>query len=810
MASAGPPQPYRFGPFELQPDKRRLLKDGATISLRPRAFDLLVALVDRAGHLVSKDELLHRVWPKTVVEEAALHVQVSALRKVIGSNAITTVSGRGYQFTLAVIKGEGEADRASRPKHNLPYQLTSFIGREQEIALLEEMVTTNRLVTLTGAGGAGKTRLAIEVASRLVGRFADGVWLAELAALSDRRLVPQAVAQALALPEQPTRPAIETLSDHLASKKLLLVLDNAEHLLEGCVHFVDLILRRSPNVAILVTSRERLGMPGELTYRVPSLTVPGAADNFAPDALLAYEGVCLFVDRARLLRPHFKVTTENAAALASICHRLDGIPLAIELAAPRLRSMSVEEVSQRLDQRFALLTDGSRTALPRHRTLRSTIDWSYDLLTDVEQAMLRRVSVFADSWPLAAAEHVCTGDGIEKADTIDLLASLADKNLILTEEHEGVTRYRMLETIRQYAFDRLRETEEEARWRNRHFAWVLAIAEESFEPLVGPQQGLWIVRMARELDNFRAALGWAVEQKLPDALRLAPNLIRWWVRRAHVTEMREWFSRLLDVIPRDQAKRARGNTLTAVGNLAMLQRDHDEAERFYREGLALFREFDDARSSVQVLNVQTSLALLAAARGQYADAEPLLVECATLARTLGDARRLALNLANLAIVVHARGDGAKAATLFEETLTLARDLGDSFLISEVLRERGRAECRDGNLDSAEATLVESLTIAGDLTDPRGAATALEGFAELAVAKHAPKRAATILGAAARLREEMGLPIPGHGDREHARVVGATRAALGDDAFDQAWREGSAMDLEEAVRYTLDRRSTANT
>ena len=239
MASPGPPERYRFGPFELQPDNRRLLKGGATISLRPRAFDLLAALVDRAGHLVTKDELLDQVWPKAVVEEAALHVQVSALRKVLGADAITTVSGRGYQFTLPVTKGDGEANRASKPKHNLPCPLTSFVGREQEIAQLEELVTANRLVTLTGAGGAGKTRLAIEVASRFVDAFPDGVWLVELAALSDPRIVPQAVAQALEVKEQPARPVIETLSDYLASKKLLLVLDNAEHLLEGCVHFVD-------------------------------------------------------------------------------------------------------------------------------------------------------------------------------------------------------------------------------------------------------------------------------------------------------------------------------------------------------------------------------------------------------------------------------------------------------------------------------------------------------------------------------------------------------------------------------------------
>src|SRR5258708_533889 len=243
MASPAPREHYRFGSFELQPDKRRLQRDGVTISLRPRAFDLLAALVERTGHLVTKDELLDQVWPKMVVEEAALHVQVSALRKVLGADAITTVSGRGYQFTLPVTKGDGEANRASRSKHNLPHQLTRFVGREQEIAQLEELVTANRLVTLTRAGGAGQTRLAIEVTGRLVDAFADGVWLVELAGLSDPRLVAQTVAQALEVKEQPARPMIETLSDHLASKKLLLVLDNAEHLLEGCVQCVDLILR---------------------------------------------------------------------------------------------------------------------------------------------------------------------------------------------------------------------------------------------------------------------------------------------------------------------------------------------------------------------------------------------------------------------------------------------------------------------------------------------------------------------------------------------------------------------------------------
>jgi len=807
MASPARPERYRFGPFELQPDKRRLLKDGEPIALRTRAFDLLAALVDRAGHLVTKDELLDRVWPKMVVEEAALHVQVSALRKVLGSDAITTVSGRGYQFMLPVTTGHREASRVSTPKHNLPYQLTSFVGREQEIAQLVELVTANRLVTLTGAGGAGKTRLAIEVASRLIDAFPHGAWLVELAALSDPQLVPQAVAQSLALPEQPARSVIETLSDYLASKKVLLVLDNVEHLLKACVHLVAEIVRRSPDIALLVTSRERLGVTGELTYRVPSLTVPGTNETLTPETVSRHEGVRLFVDRAKLFRPDFDVTEDNASAIASICARLDGMPLAIELAAPRLRSMAVEELNQRLDRRFALLTEGSRTALPRHRTLRSTIDWSYDLLTDVEQALLRRASVFAGGWMLAAAEHACTGDGIEKADAIGLLTSLADKNLIFTEEHEGSTRYRMLETIRQYALDRLRETGEELTWRNRHFACFLALAEESFQPLRAREQRRWLDRIGREIDNLRAALGWATEQKLPAAFRMVPENYRSWVRRVHVAEAREWLARLLDAIPKDQARWDRGRVLRALAQLALRQGDLDGAERFNRESDALLREFNDARGPVYL---QIGQALLEMSRGRYADAEPLLEKCADLAHTLGERFLLAVTLVNLAIVVHARGEGKRATSLFEESLRLARDLGDVFLESHILSYKGRAEHSDGDLVSAEASFVESLAIARELADPFATMWALERFAELATARHADERAAKILGAAACLREESGLGIPPHEEREHLRVVAATRAALGDGAFEQAWREGGAMDLEGAVRYALNGRLAEGT
>jgi non-specific serine/threonine protein kinase len=799
MTSPGPPEHYRFGPFELQLDKRRLLKDGATIALRPRAFDLLVALVDRAGHLVTKDELLSRVWPKTVVEEAALHVQVSALRKVLGADAITTVSGRGYQFTLAVTKGSEQADRAWRSKHNLPYQLTSFVGREQEIAQLEELVTTNRLVTLTGAGGAGKTRLAIEVASRLTDAFVDGVWLVELAALSDPELVPQAVAQALGIKEQPTRPVIETLSGHLASKKLLLVLDNVEHLLEACVHLVDEIVRRGPDITVLITSRERLGMTGELTYRVPSLTVPGTSEALTPETVSRYEGVRLFVERAKLVHPDFDLTAENAACVASICARLDGMPLPIELAAARVRSMSVDELSERLDQRFALLTDGSRAALPRHRTLRSMLDWSYDLLNEREQAMLRRLPVFAGGWTLASAEEVCAGNGIGASDVLEQLTSLVDKSLIVTDERVGATRYRMLETVRQYALDRLRDSGEEAHWRGCHLAYCVALAEFN-ETKEGPKQQPWLAQIATEHDNLRAALAWSAESRPIEGLRLANALSAFWHMRGHLVEGREWLARLLDAVPSDSSTPERARGLYGAAMFAVPQGDYAAGQRLLQESLALYREIDDPNGAARVLG---ALAWLSVWQGHYPEAEALARESVDCARATGDRRLLFSSLGNLALALRRQGQLTAARELLEQALAVARELGTPWETGSVLKEIGRAECDEEHHDLAQKHFAEGITILHRLGNLPGVIDSLEGLAGVAAATAAPRRAARLWGATDALRKEIGNVRSVDESLAYERGVKPLRAILVGEAFDQAWNEGRAMTLDDAVRYALD-------
>ena len=841
MASPAPPERYRFGSFELEIDERRLLKDGDAISLRPRAFDLLATLVDRAGHLVTKVELLDRVWPKVVVGEMALRAQLSALRKVLGADAIATVSGQGYRFMLPVTKGDGKAERDSRSKHNLPYQLTSFVGREQEIAQLKELVTANRLVTLTGAGGTGKTRLAIEVANLLIERFPDGAWLVELAALSEPRLVPQAVAQALKVKEQPARPLIETLSDYLASKKLLLVIDNVEHMLEGCVQFVNLVLRRSPEVAVFVTSRERLGMTGELTYRVPSLTVPGPGDNVAPDALLAYEGVRLFVERARLLRHDFSITSENAASLASICYRLDGIPLAIELAAPRLRSMSVEELSQRLDQRFALLSDGSRTALPRHRTLRATIDWSYDLLRDPEKLFLHRVSVFAGGWMLAAAEEVCASAGIEHRDVLDLATSLADKSLVVPEQRGAQTRYRLMETLRQYARDRLEDTGGTAAIRVRHRDHYLALAEEADPKLRGAEQADWLRRLEEEHENLRAGLEWSlVEAGSKGGLRLCGALGRFWSTRGHFAEGRQWCTRVLCKAGAEERTPERAYLLNAagvlcslqgdfpaaralheeslairrelgdrfgiaaslgnLGNVAVNQGDHPAARALQEQSLAIYRELGDRFGIAATLN---SLAVLALKHNDYPAAKALLEESMAIRRALGHRRGIAGVLNDLGYAALARGDDPAAKAPLEESLAISRELGDPYAIAMSLSNLGHVAVNQGDYPAARALLDESLTIRRELGDRFGIPYSLDGLAVLVASLCEPLRAARIWGAAERLRAEIGTPLLAWERAGYDRSVAAARIASGDDiAFDSAWQEGRGLTLDGAIDIAL--------
>ncbi|RPH45498.1 MAG: hypothetical protein EHM84_09340, partial [Lysobacterales bacterium] len=511
------------------------------------------------------------------------------MRKVLGSQAIATVAGHGYRFTQPVIQIDATAD-SSTPKHNLPHALTSFIGREKEITELEQLLASARLLTLTGSGGCGKTRLAIQLAKQRAHAYPDGVWLVELAALTDAALAPQTVASVLSIKEKAGAKLLDTVAEFLAPRSLLLVLDNAEHLIDACAQLAESLLQRCARLVIMVTSRERLGITGEQTYRVPSLSVPHEEGDATPESIAAYESARLLIERARLQRPDFAINTQNSAAIASICRRLDGIALALELAAPRVRTISVEELSRRLDRRFELLTEGSRTALPRHRTLRSLIDWSYDLLTDSEKAMLRRVSVFAGGWTLEAAEQVCDGVEVDGANTLALLTSLADKNLILVETHDGATRYAMFETVRHYAVERLRDSGEEASVRERHLEYFVGMADELAAPQGDSELQLKLSRVDNEHDNVRATLAWCEAAVIPSVsgLRLAAQLLWFWRTRGHLSEGRSWIARLLAVAPIGDQERTHGLAFHAAGVLAYYQGDFAQAEVNYRKSLEVW------------------------------------------------------------------------------------------------------------------------------------------------------------------------------------------------------------------------------
>ncbi len=516
--------------------------------------------------------------------------------------------------------------------NNLPRQLTSFIGREKEMAEVRRLLSGASLVTLVGSGGAGKTRLALQVAADVVNDYPGGVWLAEFAPIADPALVPNAVASVLNVPEQPGRDMTETLVDFLRPKALLLLLDNCEHLLPACRALAAALLRKCPQVSILATSREGLGVPGEILWRVPSLTVPEDIRHLPPsEELVLYDAVRLFVDRAVASTPGFTVTNENAPAVAQVCQRLDGIPLAIELAAARVKVLAVDQIAARLGDRFRLLTGGSPSLLPRHQTLRGAIDWSYRLLSETEQVLLWRLSVFAGGWALDSAESVCAGGSVDAASILDLLTSLVDKSLVLAETHRGEARYRLLETVRQYARDRLVEAGEDAEVRTRHRTWCVALAERGAAELRGPRQRIWLERLEREHDNLGAALAWGRDDPggADAMLRLAGALGPWfWWFRGYWGEARRWLEEALND-RRDAPRTLLPVVYYCATYYAWRLGDHERAKMLAEEGLAVARDLGDKSNSAFLLS---QLGIVAMLQKTYAEAGELFEESVRVAR----------------------------------------------------------------------------------------------------------------------------------------------------------------------------------
>jgi predicted ATPase/Tfp pilus assembly protein PilF len=724
--------------------------------------------------------------------------------------------------------------------NNLPRQLTSFIGREKEMAEVKRLLSTAFLVTLTGSGGAGKTRLALQVAAAVVEGFPDGVWLAEFAPITDPALVPKAVASALSVPEQPGREVTETLVDVLRSKALLLVLDNCEHLLAACADLAAALLRACPQVRILATSREGLGVPGENLWRVPSLSLPDVHRLPPSEDLILYEAVRLFVDRAVATVAGFAVTNENAPAVAQVCQRLDGIPLAIELAAARVKVLAVEQIAARLDDRFRLLTGGSRTVVPRQQTLRAAIDWSYHLLSEPERVLLRSLSVFAGGCTLEAAESVCAGGSTESASILDLLTSLVDKSLVLTETQRGEARYRLLETIRQYGWDRLVESKEAGDVRTRHRDWYLDLAERAEPKFRGPEQVAWLERLETEHDNLRTALEWskAEEGRAEAWLRLAAALHWFWFMRGDFSEGREWLEGALS-IQSNASSSVRARALCGAGLLALRQGD-SKAEMLLQESLALFGKLRDKWGTAYSLHhlahvaerqgdyeraaalFEESLSLfregenrwgiglslhclgdVTLGRGDYGRAKALLEESLPLCREVGNTFMLAYVLHNLGTVAEKQGDYERATALFEEGLVTARQVGNKYHIPNLQCSLANVSLRRGDYERAMTLYRQSLAQRKGIGDKPGLVQCLEGLAGVAGAQGDYEKAARLFGAAEALRETLAVHRAPSDQADHDQRVASTRAALGDAVFAPAWAEGRAMTLEQAIEYALN-------
>lgn len=643
--------------------------------------------------------------------------------------------------------------------NNLPRQLTSFIGREKEIAEIKNLLAKTSLLTLTGAGGCGKTRLSLQVAADVLEQYPDGVWLTELAPLFDASLVPQEVASALGVREQPSKTFVQTLTDHLKSRRLLLVLDNCEHLLADCAQLCNSLLRACPQLTILATSREALGIAGEQTYRIPSLSLPDPRQTLSVEQINQYEAVRLFIERAVSSKADFAVTNLTAPTLATLCHRLDGIPLAIELAAARVRSLSVEEIDRRLDNRFRLLTGGNKVAMPRQQTLRALIDWSYDLLKAEEKLLLCRLSVFAGGWTLSAAETVCTGESeagtaIEDWEMLDLLTGLVDKNLVVVNTQATVTRYRLLETVRQYALERLETGGEAEAVRVRHRDYFLTLAEEAEPKLKGAEQAHWFAVLEAEHDNLRQAMACCMEktERVEAGLRLGAVLWMFWYVRGHFVEGRAYLVAALRRAEGLQNQRVRADALSVAGDLAFRQSDYAEAWALLEQGLALCRELGDKRGIGFSLN---SLGHMSLYQGDYATARELFTESLALFRELGDKPDIAASFNNLGSMATNQGNYAEARALLEQSLALFRESGDQVGIALSLNNLGRVARDEGNYAEARVLLEQSLALSRDLGYKQTIAYALNNLGRIARDEGNYAEARRLSEESLALRRELG-------------------------------------------------------
>jgi predicted ATPase/DNA-binding winged helix-turn-helix (wHTH) protein/exonuclease VII small subunit len=647
--------------------------------LGARAVAVLSALVERANDYVPKASIMDAAWPGVVVEESNLAVQISAIRHVLaqtpgGEHWIETLPRRGYRFVGPVTEIRDKLPKggaAGIQRSNLPEPLTSFVGRERELVEIKRLLPGKRLLTLVGVGGIGKTRLALQVAAEVMDAYRDGVWLVDLAPLVDPTLVPSALAQALGASESAGRPLIETLCNHLKGRQLLLLLDNCEHLLDACATLADAILRSAAGTTIIATSREPLHLAGEQTYSLPTLSLPDPTGG--TEAVERSEAVQLFMERAQRQQAGFALTSVRAPVVAQLCIHLDGIPLALELAAARIRSLSIEQINARLDNRFRLLTGGPRMALPRQQTLRATLDWSYDLLAEQERTVLRRLAIFPSSFTLEAASSIVSHDTIDEYAVIDLLSQLVARSLVIADAIDARVRYRLLETTRAYAMEKLVEAGETEAITLRHAQCFRTRFERAHDDWLRMTDANWRAIYLPELDSVRAALDWCLgaggEPAIAIALAGASGAV--WADLSLLREGRQWLEAAIARVDAKTPQADQARLWLWLGMLWSLVAP-TRAVAAFEQAVDLYRRLGNDGDLGYAL---TRWASMLSAMGRFEESASILAEALPVLERAGMAKALASYFNGVAFLKRLTGDLASARIHFEKALTLYQDVG---------------------------------------------------------------------------------------------------------------------------------------
>ena len=670
----------------------------------------------------------------------------------------------------------------ARP-NNLPVQLTSFIGREDEIKKVKELLNNTHLLTLTGPGGVGKTRLSLQVGADVIDDFANGVWFVELAPIIDPVLLPQEILRELGIKEEPKKTLEETLTGYLKDKEILIILDTCEHIIEACAMLTEKLLTKCPKLKIIATSREALKCTGEQIHSILSLKTPNLKEEISTEQLTQYESVRLFIERALTVNQKFRVTNENAPSLAGICSQLDGIPLAIELAAARVKVLTVEKIYERLNSRFSLLTGGRRTALPRQQTLKALIDWSYDLLSEQEKILWSRLSVFNDGWTLESAEEICSDDKVNKEEILDLLSLLVEKSIIIFDSEKE--RYRILESIRQYGEEKLKEVNEINKILSKHLYYFMELSESAEPKLKGKEAQEWLEKLETEHGNLQTAIEWSLKNgDIEEGSRLAGAMRNFWEIRGLYFTGRRLLKSILSKM-QGISNSSRAKALNSVGVLANRQGDYEQALKFYEESLRFSRKLGDKRSIASSL---LGLGNVSHGQGDYEQALKFYEESLALQREIGDKYGIASSLNNLGNVSHSQGDYEQALKFYEESLIFSRKLGDKRGIAGSLNNLGSVSHNQGDYEQALKFYEESLALQREIGDKVGIAGSLNCLGNVSYNQGDYEQALKFFEENLFLRREMG----------DKRGIAESLNNLGAIAYNQGDYEQTRKYIEESL------------